>query len=170
MYSGHKEVINFAVAETFELKNQNAKFESVSFFGSAIMFNPKALGRILITAFKWAIVWGLVGAAMGVLATTLEPDTGHIPRNLVPLMMAVPSAVFGAIAGLIFASVLTAVHVSDFLGPRGRVVLGTVIGATAGIVFMNLLAHSVITIILAAFLGAALAARFARSEAPAEKK
>jgi len=104
------------------------------------MFNLKALGRILITALKWAIVWGLVGAAMGVLATTLEPDTGHIPRNLVPLMMAVPSAVFGAIAGLIFASVMTPVHVSDFLGPRGRVVLGAVIGATAGTIFMNLLA------------------------------
>jgi hypothetical protein len=65
---------------------------------------------------------------------------------------------------------MTPVHVSDFLGPRGRVVLGAVIGGTAGIIFMNPLAHSVITIILAAFLGAALAARFARSEVPADKK
>jgi hypothetical protein len=139
-------------------------------FGRAIMFNLKTLARILTTTLKWAIVWGLVGAAMGAVATIVEPDTGHIPRNLVPLMIGLPSAVFGAIAGLLFASVMTPVHVSAFLGLKGRVVLGAIVGATAGIVFMNLLAHSVVTILLAAFLGGALAARFAKSEALAEKK
>ncbi len=134
------------------------------------MFNLKTLGRILITTVTWAVVWGLVGAAVGAVSTVVEPDTGHIPRNLVPLMMGVPSAVFGAIAGLIFASVMAPVRISSLLGPKGRMFLGAAVGATAGIVFMNLLAHSVITILLAAFLGGALAARFARSEALAEKK
>ena len=134
------------------------------------MLNLKILGRILITTFKWAIVWGLVGAAMGAVATIVEPDTGHIPRNLVPLMIGLPSAAFGAIAGLIFASVMVPIQVGTFLGLKGRVALGAVVGATAGIVFMNLLAHSVLTIFLAGFLGGALAARFVRSEALPEKK
>ncbi len=134
------------------------------------MFNLKTLGRILITAGTWAVVWGLVGAAVGAVSTVVEPDTGHIPRNLVPLMMGVPSAVFGAIAGLIFASVMAPVRISSLLGPKGRMFLGAAVGATAGIVFMNLLAHSFITILLAAFLGGALAARFTRSEPVAEKK
>lgn len=134
------------------------------------MFNLKTLARILTTTLKWAIVWGLVGAAMGAVATIVEPDTGHIPRNLVPLMIGLPSAVFGAIAGLLFASVMTPVHVGALLGLKGRVVLGAIVGATAGIVFMNLLAHSVVTIPLAAFLGGALAARFARSKALPEKE
>ncbi len=134
------------------------------------MFNLKTLGRILITTVTWAVVWGLVGAAVGAVATVIEPDTGHIPRNLVPLMMGVPSAVFGAIAGLIFASVMAPVRISSLLGPKGRVFLGGAVGATAGIIFMNLFAHSVITILLAALLGGALAVRFTRSEVPSREK
>jgi len=134
------------------------------------MFSLKVLGRILTTALKWAVVWALAGAAMGVVATLIEPDTGHIPHNLIPLMMGVPSAIFGAIAGLIFASVMTPVRISSLLGLKGRMFLGSAVGAIAGIVFMNLLAHSVITILLAAFLGGALAARFTRPEVPAENK
>jgi hypothetical protein len=134
------------------------------------MFNLKVLNRILITTLKWAIVWGLAGAAMGVVATLIEPDTGHIPRKLVPVMIGLPSAAFGAVAGLLFASVLVPAHISASLGPTGRVVLGGVVGGAVGMIFMNLLAHSVVTVLLAAFLGAALAARFARPESLAEKK
>jgi len=129
------------------------------------MFNLKTLGGILVTSLRWAIVWGLVGAAMGAVATIVQPDTGHIPRNLVPVMIGLPSSLFGAIAGLIFAFVMTPTQIGTFLGLKGRVALGAVVGATAGIVFMNLLAHSVLTIGLAALLGGALAARFVKSEA-----
>lgn len=134
------------------------------------MFNLRTVGRILIATATWAVVWGLVGAAVGVISTVIEPDTGHIPRNLVPLMIGVPSAVFGAIAGLVFASLMAPARLSSFLGPKGRMLFGCAVGATAGIVFMNVLAHSAITIVLAAFLGGALAARFGRSEALTEKK
>jgi len=48
------------------------------------MFSQKVLRRILMTTLKWAAVWALAGAAMGVVATLIEPDTGHIPRHLVP--------------------------------------------------------------------------------------
>jgi hypothetical protein len=44
--------------------------------GMAYMSSPKVLGRILTTALKWAVVWALAGAAMGVVATLIEPDTG----------------------------------------------------------------------------------------------
>lgn len=128
------------------------------------MFNLRTLIVVFVTALKWAVVWGLVGAAMGAVATIVEPDTGHIPRNLVPLMIGLPSSVFGFIAGLIFAFVMTPIQVNSFLGLKGRVFLGAIVGATAGIVFMNLLAHSVVAILLAAFLGGTLAARFVRSE------
>jgi hypothetical protein len=139
-------------------------------FGEAVMFSLKTLGRILITTVIWAVVWGLVGAAVGAVATVIQPDTGHIPRNLVPLMIGVPSGVFGAIAGLIFASVMAPVRISSLVGLKGRIFLGTVVGATAGIVFMNLLAPSVLTVFLAALLGGVLAVRFVRSKALDEKK
>jgi hypothetical protein len=134
------------------------------------MFNLKVLGRILMTAFKWAAVWALAGAAMGVVATLIEPDTGHIPRHLVPLMIAVPSAAFGAIAGLIFASVVAPGNISVSLGPKGRTLLGSVIGGLTGLVFMNLLTHSVVAVLFAAILGALLAIRFTRLETTVEKE
>jgi hypothetical protein len=84
------------------------------------MFSQKVLGRILMTTLTWAVVWALAGAAMGVVATLIEPDTGHIPRHLVPVMIAVPSAAFGAVAGLIFASVMASVNITVSLGPKGR--------------------------------------------------
>lgn len=133
------------------------------------MFNLKVIARVLLTGLTWAIVWGLAGAAMGVVATLVEPDTGHIPRNLVPVMIGLPSAAFGAVAGLLFASVLVPVKISASLGSTGRVVLGAVVGGAIGMIFMNVLAHSLVAVLLAAFLGATLAARFARPESLAEK-
>jgi hypothetical protein len=141
-----------------------------SVFGRAVMFSLKTLGRILITTLTWAIAWGLVGAAVGAVSTVIKPDTGYIPHNFVPLMMGVPRAAFGAMAVPIFASVMAPVRITSLLGLKGRMLLGAVVGAIAGIVLMNLLAHSVITILLATFLGAALAARFARYQALAERK
>ena len=134
------------------------------------MFNLKSLGGILITALKWAVVWGLAGAAAAALATVIEPDTGHIPRHLVPLMVGVPSAAFGCLAGLLFAAVMAPVRIRDLVGLTGRVILGGFIGGTVGILFMNLLAHSVLTVILAAFLGAVLGGRVAKSGTSLQKK
>jgi hypothetical protein len=44
------------------------------------MFNLKVAGRILLTALKWAAVWALTGAVTGVVATLIDPDTGHTSR------------------------------------------------------------------------------------------
>ena len=96
------------------------------------MSSLKVLGRILTTALKWAAVWALAGASMGVVVTLIEPDTGHIPRHLIPLMIAVPSAAFGAVAGLIFASVVAPVKIHVSLGPKGRALPGGVIGELQG--------------------------------------
>lgn len=132
------------------------------------MFGLKALGRILIISVWWAVVWGLTGAAMGVVTTLMEPDTGHIPRSLVPIMFGLPSAAFGAVAGMPFACVLASANINTSLGPIGRVILGGVVGAGAGMIFMNHLAHSIVAVLLSAFLGATLAIRFARAETPAQ--
>jgi hypothetical protein len=129
------------------------------------MANLKSLPNVFLTAVKWAVVWGLFGAAIGAVATIIEPDTGHIPRNRVPLLIGLPSAVFGAIAGLIYGVLMMPARVSDVLGAKGRVTLGAVIGAAAGIVLMNLFAHSFWAVILAALLGGVLAASAARSDA-----
>jgi len=117
-----------------------------------------------MTALQWAIVWAFIGAVVVVVAVLIEPDTGHIPRKLVPLMVAVPSAAFGAIAGLIFASVTAPVSFGFHLGRRETTLVGAAIGGATGFVFMNLLAHSVVTIVLGVLLGALLAFRSTRPE------
>ncbi|MDP9337888.1 MAG: hypothetical protein M3P45_03365 [Acidobacteriota bacterium] len=131
------------------------------------MLKLKTVGKILLTALQWAVLWGLVGATAGVVATIVEPDTGHIDPKFVPIMIGVPSAAFGALAGLVFASMVVPSNIR-FLGPKGRVVIGGVVCAAVGAIFMNVLAHSAIAILLAAFLGAALAARFVKPDSPVE--
>jgi hypothetical protein len=84
-------------------------------------------------------------------------------------MIGFPSAVFGAIGGLVYAALIMPARVTDLLGVKGRVVLGAIVGAAAGIVLTNLFAHSIWAVILAALLGAALAASAARVNAPHPK-
>ena len=102
--------------------------------------------------------------------TLIDPDTGHIPRTMVPLMIGVPSAVFGALAGLLFALVVVPAGIRIPLGTTGRTLLGATVGGIVGIVFMNILAHSIVTVALAALLGAALGARFTRPSLLAASK
>ena len=49
----------------------------------------KALARTLFTALQWALAWGLTGAAAGVVMILVEPDTGHIGRSFVPIMVGI---------------------------------------------------------------------------------
>jgi hypothetical protein len=102
--------------------------------------------------------------------TLIDPDTGHIPRAMVPLMIGVPSAVFGALAGLLFALVVVPAGIRIPLGATGRTLLGATVGGIAGVVFMNILAHSIVTVALASLLGAALGARFTRPASLAATK
>jgi hypothetical protein len=134
------------------------------------MASLKIVGKVLITALTWAVVWGMAGEGVGVVGTIIDPDTGHIPRQIVPVMIGIPSAAFGAVAGLIFASITTRAGISTALGAGGRTIVGCIIGEIAGIVFMNILAHSIIAVVLAALLGAALGARITRPESLAGNK
>jgi len=70
------------------------------------MATLQIIGKVVKTTGIWALLWGLTGAAAGAVMTLIDPDTGHIPRAMVPLMIGVPSAVFGALAGLLFALVV----------------------------------------------------------------
>jgi hypothetical protein len=42
---------------------------------------------------------GLATAAMGILAVVFHPDTGHVPRYAVPLMLGIPGFILGLLAG-----------------------------------------------------------------------
>ena len=63
-------------------------------------------------------------------------DTGHVPHRLVPVMIDVPSAALGAIAGLNFASVMAPANINVLVGPKGRALLGGILGDAIGQVFM----------------------------------
>jgi len=128
------------------------------------------IGKVVRTTGIWALLWGLTGAAAGAVMTLIDPDTGHIPRAMVPLMIGGPSAVFGALAGLLFALVVVPAGIRVPLGTTGRTLLGATVGGIVGIVFMNILAHSIVTVALAALLGAALGARFTRPSLLAASK
>ncbi len=85
-------------------------------------------------------------------------------------MIGVPSAVFEALAGLVFALIVVPAGIRIPLGTTGRTLLGATVGGIVSIVFMNILAHSIVTVALAAVLGAALGARFTRPASLAASK
>jgi hypothetical protein len=85
-------------------------------------------------------------------------------------MIGVPSAAFGALAGLLFALVVVPADIRIPLGTTGRTLLGATVGGIVGLVFMNILAHSIVTVGLAALLGSALGARFTRPSLLAASK
>jgi hypothetical protein len=84
------------------------------------MATLQIIGKVVRTTGIWALLWGLTGAAVGAVMTLIDPDTGHIPRTMVLLMIGVPSAVFGALAGLLFALVVVpAAFASHSAPPEG---------------------------------------------------
>ena|ERR1700682_1794881 len=70
----------------------------------------RRMGRIVRTAFSWALVGGFVTATMGLVAVMLNSDTGHVSRYAVPAMLGIPGFVVGLFIGAAFSSVATAVH------------------------------------------------------------
>jgi hypothetical protein len=103
---------------------------------------------------------------MGVIMIIVEPDTGHVPRHWVPVMVGMPSAVFGALAGIVFGAVATSAGLGAPFGPIGRSVVGAAVGGSVGVVFMSLLAHSFLTILLATGLSAYLGFRYTKARTP----
>jgi hypothetical protein len=78
--------------------------------------------------------------------------------------------VFGAVTGLLLALIVVPAGIRIPLGTTGRTLVGATVGGIVGIVFMNILAHSIVTVALAALLGAALGARFTRPASLAASK
>ncbi|HEV2697659.1 MAG TPA: hypothetical protein VGU90_06675, partial [Terriglobales bacterium] len=98
------------------------------------MLSLKSLSHILLATIQWMLFWGLVAAAFVAIVTTIQPDTGHVPRAEVPLMIGVPSAILGGIVGLIFACLMEASHQRNFLGRTVRVFVVGIMGTSAGII------------------------------------
>jgi len=105
----------------------------------------------------WTTAWGFAGAAIGAIVTVFHSDTGHIPSDQIPLLIGVPSAVFGLGAGLLYGALAVAFGAEVSLSRKGRMMLGAGVGCAAGIVFMRVLAHSYLTIVVAVLLGILLA-------------
>lgn len=120
----------------------------------------RMLFRICGIAAVWSLVWGIAGAAVGIIITFFQPDTGHIPVNKIPLLVGVPSAAFGLCAGLLYGILAVALGLELRIGARGRLILGACVGGAAGVVFMRVLAHSYLTVLVATVLGMLLAAGF----------
>lgn len=125
------------------------------------MSKSKLFEQVLFTVLRWSAIWGLAGGVMGLVAILVEPDTGHIPRHLVPIMIGVPALLLGAIAGLLFALVTVPANTSSPMAGKGRILFGAFVGAMAGLALMYIFSHSFYTIPIAALLGGALAARTA---------
>jgi hypothetical protein len=134
------------------------------------MLRVRSFSRIVLTTVAWMIAWGVIAAAITAVVTVIQPDTGHIPRQKVPLMIGIPSAVFGGIAGFIFACVLEANGVPKLLGARSRLVLGALFGASAGILSMNFLSDSIFAVLFSALLGAILLGSFVQFSNTLRKK
>lgn len=126
--------------------------------------------RICWIAAMWAFAWGITGAMIGAVITIFQPDTGHIPSNMVPIMVGVPSAAVGLGAGLLYGTLAVAFGMEVRLGKRGRTILGAAVGCAAGVVFMRVLAHSYLTVVVTVLLGVFLATVFLPGKSPAAKK
>ena len=113
---------------------------------------------------KWAVAWGIVGALARLVSILVDPDTGHIPNYDVPLMIGVPSAAFGALAGLMFASLSYSVRRKNPTSAN-RALLGAAVAGAAGFAFMKVLAHSILVIPITALLGSVLGWWFAPRKA-----
>lgn len=114
--------------------------------------------RTRVITIRWAVAWGLAGVGSGWFMTILQPDTGHVPRGLVLLMITLPSMLFGGSAGVIFAMLTRPCQTTPIASAKRRVVLGGTVSGAVGVVFMVLWAHSIVTLILSTILGVGLAA------------
>ena len=112
---------------------------------------------VCLTAALWTLVWGLVGATTGAIVTVFQPDTRHIPSDEMPILIGVPSSIFGFGAGLLYGALAVAFGAELSLRKTGRPLLGAGVGLVVGIAFMRILAHSYLTILLAILLGVLLA-------------
>jgi hypothetical protein len=69
---------------------------------------------------------------MGLLAVVLHPDTGHVPRYGVPVMLGIPGFILGLLASAAFSCLANAVHETYTTRLGERMLLGGAIGAIAG--------------------------------------
>ena len=121
--------------------------------------NPlQSLWRVTRTALSWALVGGFATAAMGLLAVVFYPDTGHVPRYAVPLMLGIPGFILGLLAGAAFSCLTTAVNETYRTRLGERMLLGAAIGAVAGQTIVWAFSQGRLTSVMTVIIGAWLAA------------
>jgi hypothetical protein len=92
-----------------------------------VAINLSALNRFWWTVAVWTIAWGLTGALLRLIAIVIQPDTGHVPRYEVPLLLGIPLGLCGVVGGSLFG-----VLAGSYNG-NARVFLGGLVGGIAGV-------------------------------------
>ena len=123
-----------------------------------------ALNRCWRTVAIWTIAWGLSGVLLALIALVIQPDTGHVPRYEVPLLLGIPLALCGVVGGSIFGVVG-----GSYKG-KARVILGGLAGGIGGIApawFPGWRSVALaLSIVVGISLGAALARWYDRTPKP----
>lgn len=104
-------------------------------------------------ALRWGIVWGLVGAST---AWTVHPDTSHVSTFGFGVIVGIIGAAFGALAGLIFRTLIIRFSFVRRFGLTGPLLLGIAVGALVGVAAWFTMIRTLWTIVIAAFLGGVL--------------
>lgn len=116
------------------------------------------LGRMIKLGLYWCFVWCLAGALAGFLISRGPRDPRAVPHEFMPFVVGIPSAVLGAVAGVLFVLLAPAVEVRRQASVRNLAILGAVVGFGLGVFYMRVVFHSVGTVAICALLGAALGA------------
>jgi hypothetical protein len=102
---------------------------------------------------RWSLIWGFISA---LIIWIRNPDTGHISVLDVGVIIGIGAAVFGSLAGAIFALLVLRIPFVQRFGRIGFLLLGTVVGAIVGGIAWITVFHTLWTMVVAVLLGEVL--------------
>jgi hypothetical protein len=114
------------------------------------------LGRMIKLGLIWCFVWCAAGALAGFLLTMGPRDPRAIPHSFAPFLVGIPSAIVGGVAGMVFVFLAPALESRRRASFLNLAILGAIVGTGLGILFMRVVAHSLLTVVVSAVIGAGL--------------
>jgi hypothetical protein len=121
-----------------------------------VSLSLSAVIRFWRTVAIWTVAWGLSGVLLGLMALVVQPDTGHVPRREVLLLIGIPLALCGVVGGSIFGVVG-----GSYKG-KARVILGGLTGGIAGMAPAWFPGWRSVALALSVLVGISLGAALAR--------
>lgn len=116
------------------------------------------LGRMLKLGLYWCAAWCLAGAFLGYLLTRGNHDPRAMPPSFAPFVVGIPSAIVGAVAGMIYVFLAPAVESRRHRSIRYLALLGAIVGGGVGLFYMKAVIHSPFSVVGGALFGAGLGA------------